>query len=87
MTVRLVVWPRPVVPGDGPLNVKPAAQALRAAADKWWLKDAHVRLNKARRALRKARVKRPNLAFRDSGKPFYADLDGSGVQLWWRCRW
>jgi hypothetical protein len=66
---------------------KPSTQALQAAADKWWLKDAHAWLNKAKRALRKARVKRPNLAFRNSGKPFYADLDGSGVQLWWRSRW
>ena len=88
MTIRRVVWHCPAVPGNGPLDkFRPSAQALQAAADMWWLKDAHARLNKARRALHKARVKRPNLAFRDSGKPFYADLDGSGVQLWWRCRW
>lgn len=88
MIVRLVVRPRPMMPSDGPLNVKPSAQALRAVADTWWLKEAHARLNRARRALYKARAKRPKLAFRDSGRPFYADLGGGGVQLWWRAkRW
>lgn len=75
--------------GNGPLDeFRPTAQALQVAAATWWLKEAYVRLNRARHALYRARAKRPNLAFRDSGKPFYADLDGSGVQLWWKAkRW
>ena len=88
MTVRLVERPHPMVPSDGPLNVKPLAQALRAAIDTWRLKEACARLIRVRHALYKARVKRPSLAFRDSCRPFYADLDGSGVQLWWKVkRW
>lgn len=89
MTIRQVVRPRPAVPGNGPLDeFRPTAQALQAAADTWRLKEACMRLTRARHALYEARAKRPNLFFRDSGRPFYADLDGSGVQLWWKAkRW
>jgi hypothetical protein len=88
MTDIRIERPCPAVPGNDPLDkFKPSDQALQAAADKWWLKDAHARLNKTKRALRKARVKCPDFASRNSGKPFYANLDGSGVQPWKRCRW
>ena len=89
MTVRRVAWSRPAALGKGPLDeFRPSTQALKAAMDNWRLKDMTRRLNRARHALYKARARRPSLAFRDSGKPFYADLDGSGVQLWWKAkRW
>lgn len=89
MTIKQVVYSRPAVPGNGPLDeFRPTAQALQADTDTLWLKEAYVRLIRMRHALYKTRAKRPNLFFRDSGRPFYADLDGSGVQLWWKAkRW
>lgn len=88
MTVIRVVQPCPAVPGNDPLDkFKPTAQALQAAADTWRLKDASIRLSKSKRALRKARVKPPKIHLHGNNRPFYADLDGTGVQLWWKSRW